>query len=102
MKTDRKYTVTPEEAIEELEEHFCSMSMCLTVEECRHHNECIHMAIDTLREYGRSTPIVRCKDCKYHGYDAEYDYWWCNRMLGGFRTEPDDFCSHGKREDNAT
>ena len=63
--------------------------------------QCIIDLIDSMPNEGE-VDAVRCKDCKYHGYDEEYDYWWCNRMLGGFRTEPDDFCSHGKREDNAT
>ena len=52
MAPERKYCVTPQEAIEILREHVWSMSMCLTGEECRRHNDSLQMAIDALERLG--------------------------------------------------
>lgn len=36
--------------------------------------------------------VVRCKDCKYQGNDYE-----CPLLSLAAYTEPDDFCSYGKK-----
>lgn len=36
--------------------------------------------------------VVRCKDCKYQGNDDE-----CHLLSLAAYTEPDDFCSYGKK-----
>lgn len=36
--------------------------------------------------------VVRCKDCKYQGNDDE-----CPLLSLAAYTEPDDFCSYGKK-----
>ena len=45
-------------------------------------------------------PVVRCKDCRYSGFDPEYGKRWCERCWGSMLVQDDDFCSYGeKRED---
>lgn len=45
-------------------------------------------------------PVVRCKDCRYSGFDPEYGKRWCERCWGSMLMQDDDFCSYGeKRED---
>ena len=51
----------------------------------------------TQREW-RQEPIVRCKDCKWHGEDEQtgivyYCKWW-GRCV---ETEPNGFCAWGER-----
>lgn len=43
-------------------------------------------------------PVVRCKDCNYHSFDAESGRWWCNLTSGVRKVNHDDFCSYGKRK----
>lgn len=40
--------------------------------------------------------IVRCKDCKYHSHDKEYDNHWCNYQHGAFLVKIDGFCDRGE------
>ena len=42
--------MTNEEAIEYITERYVTMSMCLTLDECRKHNKAISMAIDALEK----------------------------------------------------
>ena len=41
-------------------------------------------------------PVVRCEDCKYHSFDAEYGNYWCNLTSGSRKIERFDFCSYGR------
>ena len=43
-------------------------------------------------------PVVRCEDCKYHSFDAEYGNYWCNLTSGSRKIERFDFCSYGERK----
>lgn len=52
MAPERKYCVTPQEAIEILREHVWSMSMCMTLEEYRRQDDSFRMAIDALERLG--------------------------------------------------
>ena len=43
-------------------------------------------------------PVVRCKDCKYGGYDSKPDgAMVCLRTKDGFWRKETDFCSYGER-----
>ena len=42
--------MTHEEAIEYITERYVTMSMCLTLDECRKHNKAISMAIEALEK----------------------------------------------------
>ena len=42
--------MTYEEAIEYISERYVTMSMCLTLDECRKHNKAISMAIEALEK----------------------------------------------------
>lgn len=53
--------MTYEEAIEYITERYVTMSMCLTLDECRKHNKAISMAIDAL-EKQIPKKIVKGKD----------------------------------------
>jgi len=44
-------------------------------------------------------PVVRCKDCNYHLFDAESGRWWGNLTSGVKKVNHDDFCSEGKRKE---
>ena len=45
--------------------------------------------------------IIRCKDCNYYFYDANFAKSWCNRMSGTFMVKPDTYCSFAvKRKEN--
>lgn len=45
--------------------------------------------------------IIRCKDCNYYFYDANFAKSWCNRMSGTFMVKPDSYCSFAvKRKEN--
>lgn len=41
-------------------------------------------------------PVVRCKDCRFCGYDEMFDEMWCN----GKRVSADWFCADGKRRED--
>ena len=41
-----------------------------------------------------AVPVVRCKDCKFQGDEDD-----CPLLSLSAYTEPDDFCSYGKRKD---
>lgn len=44
-----------------------------------------------------AVPVVRCKDCEYYTEDER----WCRRLglCGAF--DPDDYCSHSERSEDA-
>ena len=48
-----------EEAIEYITERYVTMSMCLTLDECRKHNKAISMAIEALKKQIPKKPIIR-------------------------------------------
>ena len=58
--------MTHEEAIEYITERYVTMSMCLTIDECRKHNKAISMAIEALEKQIPKKPydIVCCPLCK--------------------------------------
>ena len=60
--------MTNEEAIEYITERYVTMSMCLTLDECRKHNKAISMAIDALKKQVPKKPIIR-KTEDYFGYE---------------------------------
>ena len=41
--------------------------------------------------------IVRCKDCKYFGYDYEYKHPCCTRIFVHPRVSDNDYCSYAER-----
>ena len=51
--------MTYEEAIEYITERYVTMSMCLTIDECRKHNKAISMAIEALEKQIPKKPIIR-------------------------------------------
>ena len=51
--------MTYEEAIEYITERYVTMSMCLTLDECRKHNKAISMAIEALDKQIPKKPIIR-------------------------------------------
>lgn len=44
-------------------------------------------------------PVVRCKDCRYSGFDPEYGKRWCERCWGSMLAQDDDFCSYGEKRE---
>ena len=49
-------------------------------------------------------PVVRCRDCKYYKPQKKSAHWenranYCNRVVT-IKTQPDDFCSYGKRKED--
>ena len=51
-----------------------------------------------------AVPVVRCRDCKYYKPQKKSAHWenranYCNRVVT-IRTQPDDFCSYGKRKED--
>ena len=44
-------------------------------------------------------PVVRCKDCRYSGFDPEYGKRWCERCWGSMLVQDDDFCSYGEKRE---
>ena len=42
--------------------------------------------------------VVRCRDCKWF-YLNEYEFFDCANPGGCMYPGPDDYCSHGERED---
>ena len=46
--------------------------------------------------------VVRCKDCKFGDWDSEpHDAMVCMRTKDGFWRSGNDFCSFGKRKEDA-
>ena len=65
--------MTYEEAIEYITERYVTMSMCLTLDECRKHNKAISMAIDALEKQIPKKPLhmhknYYCPICKEDGW----------------------------------
>ena len=60
--------MTYEEAIEYITERYVTMSMCLTLDECRKHNKAISMAIEALEKQIQKKPIEKYTD--YDGTEA--------------------------------
>ena len=51
-----------------------------------------------------AVPVVRCRDCKYYKPQKKSAHWenranYCNRVVT-IKTQPDDFCSYGKRKED--
>ena len=46
-----------------------------------------------------AVPVVRCKDCRYSGFDPEYGKRWCERCWGSMLVQDDDFCSYGEKRE---
>ena len=51
--------MTYEEAIEYITERYVTMSMCLSLDECRKHNKAISMAIEALEKQIPKKPLIR-------------------------------------------
>ena len=71
--------MTYEEAIEYISERYVTMSMCLTLDECRKHNKAISMAIEALEKQIPKKPYweyggCHCKSC---GLDVLSDEYFC-------------------------
>ena len=65
--------MTHEEAIEYITERYVTMSMCLTIDECRKHNKAISMAIEALEKQIPKKPLhmhknYYCPICKEDGW----------------------------------
>ena len=65
--------MTYEEAIEYITERYVTMSMCLSLDECRKHNKAISMAIDALDKQIPKKPLhihknYYCPICKEDGW----------------------------------
>ena len=60
--------MTYEEAIEYITERYVTMSMCLSLDECRKHNKAISMAIEALEKQIPEKPIEKYTD--YDGTEA--------------------------------
>ena len=65
--------MTHEEAIEYITERYVTMSMCLSLDECRKHNKAISMAIDALDKQIPKKPLhihknYYCPICKEDGW----------------------------------
>ena len=65
--------MTYEEAIEYITERYVTMSMCLTLDECRRHNKAISMAIEALEKQMPKKPLhmhknYYCPICKEDGW----------------------------------
>ena len=65
--------MTHEEAIEYISERYVTMSMCLTIDECRKHNKAISMAIEALEKQIPKKPLhmhknYYCPICKEDGW----------------------------------
>ena len=65
--------MTYEEAIEYITERYVTMSICLSLDECRKHNKAISMAIDALEKQIPKKPLhmhknYYCPICKEDGW----------------------------------
>ena len=71
--------MTNDEAIEYIAKRYVTMSMCLTLDECRKHNKAISMAIEALEKQIPKKPYweyggCHCKSC---GLDVLSDEYFC-------------------------
>lgn len=78
-----------------------TMSMCLTLEECKQKNAQRQIDLFVIRGLPAAdvVEVVRCKDCMYCQKD-ELGRWCFNDYENELRD--DDFCSHGKRKESKT
>ena len=59
--------MTYEEAIEYITERYVTMSMCLSLDECRKHNKAISMAIDALeKQIPKKPKNTKCQSCNHY------------------------------------
>lgn len=72
--------MTEQEAIEELEERYLTMSMCGDVDECRRNNLLISMAISALEKRIPKKP--KKQPDKYYGLVQYYHCPSCGRYFG--------------------
>lgn len=49
-----------------------------------------------------AVPVVRCRDCKWDQPDKLLNKHWCTRVFGCTEVREDDFCSCGRRKEDAT
>lgn len=80
--------MTYEEAIEYITERYVTMSMCLTIDECRKHNKAISMAIEALeKQVPKKAPNhdgMVCPSCNSkarYGYPYEYYCPHCGQAI---------------------
>lgn len=56
-----------------------------------------------IKPLGDMVEVVRCKDCKYYEaptiHNTKQCAWWTSDPYEQATTEPDDFCSYGKRRE---
>ena len=76
--------MTYEEAIEYISERYVTMSMCLTIDECRKHNKAISMAIEALEKQTPKKPIIIEETADYFGHTLCPN---CEKVEFGF-TQP--------------
>ena len=76
--------MTNEEAIEYISERYVTMSMCLTLDECRKHNKAISMAIEALEKQIPKKPIIIEETEDYFGHTLCPN---CEKVEFGF-TQP--------------
>lgn len=48
-----------------------------------------------------AVPVVRCRDCKWDRPDKLLNKHWCTRIFGCTEVREDDFCSCGRRKEDA-
>ena len=80
--------MTYEEAIEYITERYVTMSMCLTLDECRKHNKAISMAIDALEKQTPKKP-TRTRG-KYGHIECACCGWVVESFCGDLEQYP--FC----------
>lgn len=92
-------TYISREAAESALKQPVTMSMCLTLEECRQKNAQRQIDLFVIRGLPAAdvVTVVRCKDCMYCQKD-ELGRWCFNDYENELRD--DDFCSHGKRKES--
>ena len=78
--------MTHEEAIEYITERYVTMSMCLTIDECRKHNKAISMAIEALEKQIPKKPTMG----KYGHTECACCGWIVESFCGDLEQYP--FC----------
>lgn len=79
--------MTHEEAIEYIAERYVTMSMCLTLDECRKHNKAISMAIEALEKQIPKKPYWEtyggwhCKSCGVGVFSNESFCPFCGQAI---------------------
>ena len=80
--------MTYEEAIEYITERYVTMSICLTLDECRKHNKAISMSIEALeKQVPKKAPNhdgMVCPSCNSkarYGYPYEYYCPHCGQAI---------------------